>query len=396
MSLVASWGQIGRAIGGEAGQLWADVAEVNGFARGALNVTCNIANAHPGNYENLNSLTRSFVDNACKQDGQEGFQQIQQPPFEGGQCEGVQYRIDLVASRTTQGGDPIFRQATHTTFGPIAIIDIRRPTGFNDPRIIGWFIQSRNENGTERIFTIPIGGEFNEAQQENISISRVDGELDNCGNLDGDGFPPPDDIPESDRSFTVNLHEDNQTFIQENNPEGDTINFFGDTHTVTINQEGVNIVNNNDLPDPDNEPPPPTEPPECVVLCEPPPTVAPEIDVQLEFEVVEREEDDEEKEEEEMDAKEFGYVLVQVTTAPEKRKTILQRNPDNNTFFAGWFRWRVEIDGTTYGFPELPINKPSQIFRRPDDASSFSLYTTNFAKVKTSVLRRIIPPDEEE
>ena len=87
-------------------------------------------------------------------------------------------------------------------------------------------------------------------------------------------------------------------------------------------------------------------------------------------------------------------MLVTVTTPPEKRKTILRPNPIDNTFYAGWFRWTVEIDGISYGLPELPINKPSIIFRRPDEATGYRLHTTNGAKVKTQKLIQKITAEE--
>jgi len=396
MSLMSTWSEISEWLGGTSGQFLNDLSQKSAIANGALGVVCNIANYHPGNYQRMNSLTRSFVDNACHEGQLGGFNDYTPPPFPGGQCAGVQYEVLLEATTQFNGDGRANQTSRHVVYGTIDDIKVERPTPVNDPRIIAFSVYAHDINGNEKYYGKPIGGVGWTAQLVDIEIIRMDGEEDNCGNVDGTGFPPPQDLSEEVRSFDTTFHETNNTFIQENYPEGDTINFYGDDYNVEIDHEGIHIIPKEDIEDdPGNNEPVQcviTEPVECIHK---PPEGEPAVNVQEEYEPELDGTEEEEKEEEEQEATNVTYVLVTVTTPPEYRKTILRPDPQDNTFYAGWFRWIVDIEGTKYSLPEMPINKPSIIFRRPDEATGYRLHTTNEAKVKTTKLVKKIEPENE-
>lgn len=99
------------------------------------------------------------------------------------------------------------------------------------------------------------------------------------------------------------------------------------------------------------------------------------------------------EEEEEQQVKKPGieFVLVTVETMPDKNKTILMKNQNDNTFFAGYFRWLLDAPDGSYGYEEIPVRKKRQVFKNPGYTNGYRLYSVNGA-VLSSKMYVIQPP----
>lgn len=99
--------------------------------------------------------------------------------------------------------------------------------------------------------------------------------------------------------------------------------------------------------------------------------------------------EDEEIEEVEVEDEEIDWVLVTITTPPSGGKTILQSNPENNDYFAGYFAW-VLTEGGVYWLEQKPIRKIRQAFRAPENISGYRIYAVNDAKLQARQYTQII------
>lgn len=100
----------------------------------------------------------------------------------------------------------------------------------------------------------------------------------------------------------------------------------------------------------------------------------------------------EETEEEEGENPDIAWILVRVSEFPSKGKTILQNNPENNDYFAGYFSWTFVVNGETFVYETKPIRKEKSAFRKPNAATGYRVYSVNNAKLRTRIF---IEPQEE-
>jgi hypothetical protein len=131
-----------------------------------------------------------------------------QPPFEGGQCDGVEYRISLERPDTTR--NRYLEQ--FQIIGPITSVSVS-PSGW-DSSSSRTFTVSASWNGgsgqdTESFFSSTAG-------PARIVIERADGQPDDCGDP-----PPPPPLPYPPQGDTFNI---SPTYVDN---EGDTVNLNG-------------------------------------------------------------------------------------------------------------------------------------------------------------------------
>jgi len=72
-----------------------------------------------------------------------------------------------------------------------------------------------------------------------------------------------------------------------------------------------------------------------------------------------------------------------------KWKTIILPNPSDNTFFAGYFAWKLD----DWRGEEIPIRKSKHIFIKPNWANGYRVYTVNTSSIKVTDF--LIPTEPE-
>lgn len=379
MGILQTWNDILESIGTSAGLAYTKSYYYQQLNEPIVGVICNLWSKYPRGIP-FNPYARSFVNSVCAQAGQPVATTIP-APFQGGQCEGVRYTITVVASTQFNGNPRDDRTDVHVTRGPIEDIYITKPITGNDPRILGWQINGKNEDGTPRPFGLPIGGVGWTAQEISIDIERTDGEPDTCGNLTED-FPPNPVRDTNDFNKTVNID-----YID----EGDNVIGSQDLNlNVDINSDlnipiniqvgGVNLIVDIDgisTPDESLEPIPDGGS-EAVPLPG---------DDSLE-EII--------GEEEEAEEKDFENRLIWVEIDISQTPTNINNqwgggSPD--LYFLGWFEFKIG----DYYLPREFLQFKKSIFLAPENATgyAYTLYLGVKGTAKAYVQKTEINPDEE-
>lgn len=296
------------------------------------------------------------------------------PPFNGGQCPGVYYRIDLSIFYDGQ----FIERATRWTRGPISFIGVDYPLeGAFNVVVVG-----KKANGSEDRQVFAGGSADYKPSVSNVVVTPDDGSADTCGNppappappiaqpppkietnvnfdFGGNQFDMPITIspqihvggrygfnPDVDLNFTVDASADfNFEGPQFNfdpqfnlNPQ---LNFNFASGGVNVNIGG-NTYNN---------------------------TLAPSLNPSLEP----SEGDEVEEGEEEKDAKGLKFVKVTLTKLPDK---VQYGNGSRNVYFAGWIEFLVGDSA----LPRTQINFEESLFEAPEYSDGYSVAFTNGAK----------------
>ena len=108
-------------------------------------------------------------------------------PFEGGQCEGVRYAVDLTITNNATGSSVT---TIRNVGGPVIGLRTTQNGSTRTIELVG-----TQPNGEPEVVFVTSGGAEPYPSAVINSVSRIDGEPDNCGNP-GDGTPPsaPGDI----------------------------------------------------------------------------------------------------------------------------------------------------------------------------------------------------------
>jgi len=191
----------------------------------------------------------------------------------------------------------------------------------------------------------------------------------------GGVYPPGNPPPTINKTFNIDYSPDSResySFDISTNVDGKfefpiTINVGG--VNVTIGFGGIEIGDDGggvSTPAPDSNgngtDVPPPNPTEYDVQPPPPETIK------------------EPEEKFESDDSDVVWVLVDIIEEPNSGKTILQRFEADNTYFAGYFAWKVNA-GSSYRLEEQPIRKKHSAFLRPSNVDGYSAYTVNNARI---------------
>ena len=103
---------------------------------------------------------------------------------------------------------------------------------------------------------------------------------------------------------------------------------------------------------------------------------------------------EEDKEESSEEDESIVYVTTEITTLPSSGKSVFHSGTGNNDYFAGYFNWTTSTSSGVYRYPSVPIRKQMQIYFKPEEATGYSTYTVNGAKIKVVKYKK--PPEEEE
>ena len=355
------------------------------------------------------SFARGFMTNLCKD---KTLPLAPQPPFEGGQCF-TRYDVTAICKvavkNTFQGvnqGDIIRARTNNARHnGPIKQL-VPTPFKVNEHIYIHAKPDSRNipypyyyQGG--QIFwgnpsndNLPIAGVY-VSEIIGYELVREDGQADNCGDL-------PIQYP-----TTNHTQQDFQTIININIEDGDTLtfplvyvpidfnfplNFDLGGLNVTVDLGGINFDFNLigidglpiSLPTGENPPIIPEKPPidttpknktRCYL---PLPPNSNDLDKTVS--------DDVEEEEEETEPGKIVWILVTIINPPDGSnfKTITQDNPEDNTYFAGYFCWTIVAEGETYRLPEEPIRKLKNAYFAPENTNGYRIYAINGARLKVT------------
>lgn len=362
--MFGNWRDIGENIGGAAKSFVQDTGEV------ILGGLCNIYSKYPKGLL-VNPYGQGLMNGLCSDLGTP-IPPPSSPSWTGGQCE-VLYNC-VVRFRSTNL--TTFQQYEYTnTQGNVsgAITGIEReyvrylaPGTSGSANSLGateYKVYITNSQGGRRYtanFFFTDGSTWDEAVL--ISVERADGLPDNCGDYPPEYPPdPPFDNNDFQYDVTINNYDGDSNItgsdtynLNFTNVEGDfnanlnlggvdfTTNYNGFDFSTTTSSSGGGGGANENL----------------------------------------EEKEQEEKEEEEKEVPGIKYALVTVTTLPLAGKTILQSSSVNNTYFAGYFSWLIDINGVSYRLEEQPIRKIRTAFQAPDNATGYAYYAVNDARLQ--------------
>lgn len=171
------------------------------------------------------------------------------PVFTGGQCDGVRYRVNLPALFVDGDCSTSPRNYSVELWGPITFLGYQNlgscPPGCTGSQCFqGWRFRCRGtvfQNPLQPgllqdVFVTDLGVRQYQAGSDNISVVRLDGQPDDCGNSDRTIVPRP---VNNYQNITIN----NFTFVDDN---GTTIN-LGDLNLVYL-QPNIDINGRFNIP----------------------------------------------------------------------------------------------------------------------------------------------------
>lgn len=369
MGLIESWNNYHNRVGESIGGLAGISAENNVIMGAVVPALCTLASTYPNEWA-APPYTRGWVNGACGDSGLSGFPPPQDfPP--GGQCPEF-YTVDYVV--TSSNGIVLEREGD--VQGPVLNMYLGGAGVLFDT--------TRGNPPTRNTFLFDSAGPY--ASLDIRSITLRSGGIDDCGNSPDYYVPDP---PKNANDFSISVtHQDNSTTIYKSNTNigGNTsISFTSGGTSINVTGDGVFVEQDNDPDTGGKKAPPPggtttdfvPSPNNEDFVVSPPPGV----------------EEDEEIEDVEVEDEEIDWVLVDITTFPTNGKSILQKDPENNDYFAGYFSW-ILAEGNGYWLGQQPLRKQFSAFKAPDNITGYRIYAVNGAKLSVRQYVQIIPAEE--
>lgn len=159
------------------------------------------------------SFARGFMNRACAKDG---FTppSIEVPDFTGGQCCDVDYNIRIVYSRDDGSGNRVNRLFQAAGSGAITAINFYQNPPPNDFEVFLLITNLSCAGVAGEIFNGTIGNASEALAFESITLTRIDGLPDDCGDLPSN-YPvsPPPTINELDTTIVINDVDSTQISI---------------------------------------------------------------------------------------------------------------------------------------------------------------------------------------
>lgn len=364
----------------------------------AISGVCFVRNKYP------NALTRGGVlqpvlDRLCTDNGHPASVSPVSV-FAGGQSPGVAYYVyactkaDVytIGSSGQEGAKnatihPSVNYNYNQLIGPITEVSFFSSGGCPDPRFVngrvcdyGQFnlsIRIVASNGTftrEMInyktacFQGPIGEysntsyvNYNSLELVDVYAYRVDGQPDTGG--DRVSLPPDPPLDPSDFSDTVQIcgtpnDAEDQRCVD---VQIDFDPFLDENGNQCFTMDGAKYCFTPDGVEKQDEPADQEEP-----------TSPDELEPTTEEDAEESSEEDEN----------IVYVTTEITTLPFSGKSVFHTGAGNNDYFAGYFNWTTSTSTGIYKHPSIPIRKQLQIYVKPEEATGYTTYTVNGAKIK--------------
>lgn len=361
-------------------------------AREAKKFACRLWNDYPDQWTDgtaFGSPIRQFWNSLCYEPPEPPLEPPP-PTFTGGQCPikyTVQTSIAVFPSTVNCNRNPdSISNFSQTLWGPIGGFNLIEPTGNCGGKKTFTITCHGTAAGSSPRLINPVNltistfsyGRFLEIVS--TSITPVAGQPpDNCGNLPTN-YPPTIPPEPGDETYNVNFEGDeNNNFsfplIWNDIDFEIPLKFNFDVGDVAFNFDGIeiNFKENNEWK---INPPKKTDNGDNVFTYNPP------DDYTSEDSPTETEEEKEESDDETID-----LVLIEVTEPPlfGTQKVITQNNPEDTTFFAGYFSWKYD----DYRHAEIPIRKKKNVFKNNIGANGYRFYAVNGAKLKYTVLKKV-------
>ena len=355
------------------------------------------------------SFARGYMANLCKD--QAILPPAPLPPFTGGQCF-TSYRVYGTYTSLWSGALNQTHNWRFQNDNPVngRIVGLGLLPGRDDVPVIIWQ-QLLSDNSTvtnyRTIYSIEKGTQvFYQMNGQSSSyqsaaklgtvkitrVVRVDGQPDNCGNLNGD-YPVSNPQP-SDYTSNVTIISDDDVDISlpisvKNNNLTFPITTVTNDIEVTFDLGGIHINNNNNtdvLPDEQPNPLPPEETEPQPVKRLPPPGGGgggggqnnqdynvTDIPAPDEGDPIEEEEQEKEI------GKRLRFVSIDIISYPRNQKRAAA-SPNHPLIFAGW----LQFSTGTYNFVREKIEFEHSIFAAPEGATGFryTIYTGIRANVQ--------------
>jgi len=372
MGIVKTWVEVNESVGNAVGDGIVDLA--NGIATGA----CSLLNKYP-NALPLVPYARGFVNGVCSSIGQPLPEAS--VPFQGGQCEGVSYRVFIEYTFGTTGTDETQDRAEILTTVTGAIVSFTDNGNSDASSILVNVKTTGNPGGTNYFKNLGFGSELVPGTLT-VTFPPVNPSEDVCGDPPSQLPPdPPIDPADFNQPITVNEYNSNGDIINSdtyvvNYDSADfsqfdfTLNVGG--MPVQVDIDGINIGGGGTGEGQKSS----EERKDIADKCGGGGVFNPEDLVEIEGEETE--------EEIEIEASEIEYLLIDVTEPPDSGRTYVSDNSENIHFNAAYLRWTGFNEGQGYSFPDIPIRRLQTIHKRPDDAGGYVAYAVNGAKIRIS------------
>lgn len=170
------------------------------LANAVGNFACDLYSKYPGalTFGDTGNYSKGFWDELCT--GRPAPPPSNQPPFKGGQCA-VVYRPHLYYEVARANGDVYFSEtiSRETGVGPVMGVELRKDSTYTYLGILF----GNNGNPDFRQYSIVTNSVSQFKNARIVSLDRLDGQPDNCGDV-STNFPPSN-IPANERSTTVNI-----------------------------------------------------------------------------------------------------------------------------------------------------------------------------------------------
>lgn len=384
---------IASHIGQNTGNAAIDIA--NAIADGACSIYKNSPASLVPDPVGVGQMTRAFWDTLCN-GRSPGLPSPPSSPFTGGQCQGVLYTIDYTITYQMKSliNGAISNLSSHqhlNVYGPIGqVIQVGNPSGGNHLGLTYKDTSGVFHNG---VITDQLPNSYlYTGSLSAISITRVDGQADNCGNppqtWPAPGTPvslpvplPPINVPSpsggnysfnptlilADKLFGVEVKIDATANIKIDFG-GVTFDFgkgsgnggdnSGDFQNINNKLDNLsNSVNNfqngfNDF----KQLPPPGKPPTPATHNY---TPKPPQDGNKQTGLTNLE-----------------YVQVDLSTLPPNSKTIFTTGNSPPVYIAGWLEF---LQGNLAYAPRIQIQFEHNVYRAPDGADGYAYQFTNGA-----------------
>lgn len=400
------------------------------IAKGARGFACNLWNKYPDRLaygkDPLLSPAKFYWNIVCAEEGVN--RQPDPPPFAGGQCEGVIYRVSTQRTRYTFVNGTFAKIVDPISVGNYtgAIIGMRRGQQINQGSgtingtpyaFITYLYEFVYASGNSVISNFSVLEEFSMPPAPDqgvriVGLARNDGQLDNCGNPPSVWIPTLPSPQPGDETWNVSINDGNDVdldiplaWIDADFEMPLTFNF--EVGEIVVDVGGVTIEFDKDNEWNTNERS--TEFPDREFITEENNRIRDDIQDTVEDvkdtvedikDTIEEDkkppnlndyEEDKQEDVEEVEETDSEISFVQITLAqsPKKGKTILMTNPENNVYFIGYFAWTYERARSM----EYPVRKRKNIFVKPPWATGYAYYSVNGASADISTFKKKLAPE---
>lgn len=348
---------------------------INDLGTGIANAACNILSKYTNTFP-VAPYARGFVRGICGNTPTPlpDFP----PPFNGGQCA-ERYAIFVDWQFIPQGEtEPVQERdlAFNNIVGPIEALTFSVDNVLNrlSVRVVA---PQTGSSGSGNVFSAP-NGSFILEESVSFDLSRSDGQPDDCGDPPPD-IPPDPEIDPNDFSpnISINDYDDNGniTGTNEYNVDFGGIDFGSFDFSLDVGGVNVNVdlggfnIGGGAVGDGGKG---------ATGLED----ALGDLNDDIEFNPEDYEEQDLGEEEDGLEGVErLDWVTVDIVVLPSSGKVIVHSDPQDNDYFAGYISFTVDLEGSVYQLPAMPIRKQKSVFKAPGGATGFRTVSINGASL---------------